>query len=415
MRALRIGFLLGFRQIQRANLWTTSLIIFVMMLTFLNLIAVSGILVGLIAGLEVTAREYSTGDIIITAKDDEDRILNTQTFLRELQSFPEITAYTVRYNGAGVLEANYKERRDLTGERDTAAVTVKGIDVEREDKMAKLSELVVDGEYLSPDDEGKILVGIYFIKRYAEQFGDVFDTVENVVPGSIVRLSVGDVSKEFEVKGIVQSKLDEINFATYIPEREFRRLFNRLDRNADEIVVRVIEPSKNAEVVESLQDSGLSKFAKIKTYEDSVPKFVTDIQNTFGLLGNVIGSIGIVVASITIFIIIFINALSRRRHIGILKGIGIDRKVIQVAYVLQAAFYALMGSALGALVIYGFLVGYFAENPISFPFSDGILVAEPLSTFNKFVVLFVITLIAGFIPAWLIAKENTLNSILGRK
>jgi len=49
MRSLRIGFLLGFRQIQRANIWTTALIIFVMMLTFLNLIAVSGILVGLIA------------------------------------------------------------------------------------------------------------------------------------------------------------------------------------------------------------------------------------------------------------------------------------------------------------------------------------------------------------------------------
>lgn len=40
MRNLRIGLLLGLRQIQRANKWTTLLIIFVMMLTFLNLIAV---------------------------------------------------------------------------------------------------------------------------------------------------------------------------------------------------------------------------------------------------------------------------------------------------------------------------------------------------------------------------------------
>src|SRR6056297_3728964 len=57
MRVLRIGFLLGFRQIQRANYWTTALIIFVMMLTFLNLIAVSGILVGLIAGSERAVQE----------------------------------------------------------------------------------------------------------------------------------------------------------------------------------------------------------------------------------------------------------------------------------------------------------------------------------------------------------------------
>ena len=116
-----------------------------------------------------------------------------------------------------------------------------------------------------------------------------------------------------------------------------------------------------------------------------------------------------------IFIIIFINALSRRRQIGILKGIGIDRRVIEIAYVLQAAFYALLGAGLGVLVTYGFLLGYFERNPINFPFSDGILVAEPLGTFYRFVILFIITLFAGFIPAWLIVKQNTLNSILGRK
>jgi ABC-type antimicrobial peptide transport system permease subunit len=98
-----------------------------------------------------------------------------------------------------------------------------------------------------------------------------------------------------------------------------------------------------------------------------------------------------------------------------LKGIGIDRTAIEVAYVLQAAFYAIVGSALGVLITYGFLVGYFEANPINFPFSDGILVAEPLGTLYRFITLFIITLFAGFIPAWLIVRQNTLNSILGRK
>jgi len=70
---------------------------------------------------------------------------------------------------------------------------------------------------------------------------------------------------------------------------------------------------------------------------------------------------------------------------------------------------------LGALLTFGFLVGYFESNPINFPFSDGILVAEPTGTLYRFIVLFIITLFAGFLPAWLIVKQNTLNSILGRK
>ncbi len=385
------------------------------MLTFLNLIAVSGILVGLIAGAENAVREDFIGDVIMSPRDDEDRILETATIVRQIESFPEITDYSVRFQGAGVLEANYVERRDLRAERDIANVRVTGIDLARENGMTGISKDVISGEYLNKDEEGYILIGALYTDEYASKFGDVFETVSGVVPGSTVRLTSGDVSKEFIVKGIIQSKVDEISLNTYIPEREFRRLFNRFDRNADQIVMRLTNPSDNARVKNLLLDNDLGQFAKIQTYEEGKPKFITDIKNTFNILGTFIGSIGIVVASITIFIIIFINALSRQRQIGILKAIGIDRRAIEFAYILQAAFYALLGSLLGVLITYGFLIGYFERNPINFPFSDGILVADPTETAWRFLALFIITLIAGFLPAWLIIRKNTLNSILGRK
>ncbi len=386
-----------------------------MMFTFLNLIAVSGVLVGLIDGAERAVRENGLGDIVVSARDDEDYILETESFISELKTYPEIEAYSVRYKGNGLLEANYKERRSLTAERDTAAVVVKGIDPILEQETTGLGDLVVDGEYLDPNEEGYMLIGVYYLKEYAEQFGDVFDTIENIKPGSTVRLSVGKISKEFIIKGIVLSKVDEVNFATYIPEREFRRVFGRLNRNADQIVININNPDENLATKKAMIASGLGTYAKILTFEEGLPKFLIDIKNTFKLLGNFIGSIGIIVASITIFIIIFINALSRRRHIGILKGIGVQRNAIEIAYVMQAAFYALTGSILGALMTYGFLIPYFEKNPIQFPFSDGILSADPESTFWKFVILFVVTLIAGFLPAWIIVRQNTLNSILGRK
>lgn len=415
MRSLRIGLLLGLRQIQRASLWTNILIIFVMALTFLNLIVVSGILVGLIAGAEEAVREKSLGDIIITARDDEEHILETERFIRELGSYPEVSAYSVRFKSAGVLEANYRERRDLAGERDIANITVTGIDPVAESVMTNLEDEVIVGEYLDPEEEGYILLGALYTKEYASNYGDIFETVEGVNVGDKVRLTSGDVSKEFIVKGIVQSKVDEVSLNTYIPEREFRRLFGRIDRNADQIVARLNTPEDNTKIAAAMKAGGLDNLAKIQTYEEGVPKFLTDIKNTMNLLGTFIGSIGLVVASITIFIIIFINALARRRYIGILKGIGIDRRAIECAYVIQAGLYALFGSALGALITYGFLINYFKANPINFPFSDGILVAPVEETFIRFVVLFITTLIAGFIPAWMIVRGNTLNAILGRK
>ena len=44
----RVGWFLAVRQMRRSSKWTTALIIFIMVLTFLNLVVVSGLLLGLI-------------------------------------------------------------------------------------------------------------------------------------------------------------------------------------------------------------------------------------------------------------------------------------------------------------------------------------------------------------------------------
>jgi hypothetical protein len=61
-RNLRVGWFLAKRDIKRANIWTTTLIVSVMVFTFLNLVVVAGILVGLIEGSENSAKEYGTGN-----------------------------------------------------------------------------------------------------------------------------------------------------------------------------------------------------------------------------------------------------------------------------------------------------------------------------------------------------------------
>jgi len=135
---------------------------------------------------------------------------------------------------------------------------------------------------------------------------------------------------------------------------------------------------------------------------------------TFALLGNLISSIGLVVASITIFIVIFINAITRRKFIGILKGIGISGETIEISYIIQSFFYAISGSLIGLVIVYAVLQPLIASHPIDFPFSDGILVAPILSTLLRMGLLIIATIIAGYVPARMIVRKNTLDSILGR-
>ena len=111
---------------------------------------------------------------------------------------------------------------------------------------------------------------------------------------------------------------------------------------------------------------------------------------------------------------IYINALTRRKYIGILKGIGISEGAIEFAYMMQSVFYAVIGIGIGLLFLYGFLVPFFAQNPIDFPFSDGILVADIGPTLFRALILLVVTMIAGLLPARIIVRQNTLDSILQR-
>ena len=60
------------------------------------------------------------------------------------------------------------------------------------------------------------------------------------------------------------------------------------------------------------------------------------------------------------------------------------------------------------------LVPYFDQNPIDFPFSDGILAVTAAGTLTRAAILVGVTAVAGYIPSWLIVRKNTLDSILGR-
>jgi ABC-type lipoprotein release transport system permease subunit len=163
-----------------------------------------------------------------------------------------------------------------------------------------------------------------------------------------------------------------------------------------------------------LSQSGLFRFGLIRTWEESQGVFFEQIKSTFNILGNMIGSIALVVASITVFIVVFITAITRRKYIGILKGIGISGVAIEVSYVMLSIFYAVIGISIGMVLLYGLIKPYMDLHPINFPFSDGILVATYTGTILRSFLILIATIIAGYIPARIIVQKNTLDAILGR-
>lgn len=414
LTSLKVGVYLGVRQLKRANRWTTGLIVFIMTLTFLNLVVVSGILIGLIEGGNNANKEQYTGDVIMTTLAGKTDIARSQDILATVRSEKRVTQYSERFLSGAQVEANYSTRSDFNSKADTAGTQFAGIDPVRENEFSNISKYVVEGEFLDPNESGYVVLGANLLRRYSSSFGDGFDSLDGTVPGDKVKITVNGKTQEFIVKGIVKSKVGEVSIRAFVTQGDFLRLVDRGSLNVNEISLRHDKVLTDDQVKDIFVKSGFGEYAKIQTATEAIPDFLNQIKLAFGVLGNMIGAIGIVVASITIFIVIFINAVTRRKFIGIMKGIGVSSQAIQISYLIQSLFYAISGSVIGTALLYGVLVPLVAQNPIDFPFSDGILVAEPAGTLTRVIILLIVTLIAGFIPARMIVRKNTLDSILGR-
>lgn len=412
--SISVGFFLAFRQIKNASIWATGLIIFIMVLTFLNLVVASGLLVGSIEGTTLTVQERYLGDLFVSTLKNKAYIERTTGIVNTARGLEGVEAVTARYLEGGTIEADYKESRKPSDLDESVATTFAGIDPADEDAVTGLSDLVIEGDYLEDGDFDKILLGGMLIERLSSFESAGFPVLEDAQVGDKLLVEIGDTSREVTVKGIIKSKIDELDRRVFFTDTQLKQMIDRFDNNAVEIAMRLDDGTNPVVVKESLLASGFGKYARIETPEEAEPKFVKDLRTTFGILGNIISSIGLVVTAITMFIVIFINAITRRKFIGILKGIGINAQAIEISYIFQSVFYALAGSAVGLLLTYGALVPYFAANKIDFPFGDGILVAPLEGTLLRVFILVVSTIVAGYIPARMIIKRNTLDAILGR-
>lgn len=418
--SLRVGWFLAGEHIRRSSKGTTVLIIFIMILTFLNMVVVSGLLVGLITGAFSQYREHYSGEIFITPSRGREYVENSPALVAFLEHHPLVQAYTPRYGinaqVLGTLNTNPKKKERV----NRIAMHISGIDPVKEEKATNFSKLLIKGRNLAPGDSGYIIFGTMLLDKYSP-YADMnvpgFDFLKEVDVGSRVRVSFGSgsttVSKDFIVKGLVKSKVDELSMRAFITDSDLKRMLPVNKEQFAEVTVRVASADV-PEIQRQLKIFMEPYAVRVQTSEEAIPSAMRDIETTMAVLGNALSSFALVVASITIFIVIYINAITKRRFIGIMKGIGISPSAIQFAYVFQALFYGLVGSIIGLILTFGFLRPYFDVHPIDFPFSDGILAVTLAGAGWRVLILMAVTLLAGYIPAKLIVRRNTLDAILGR-
>ena len=412
LASLKVGMFLAIRFIMRSNRYVLVLIITILMLIFLNLVAIGGLLLGLVKGSELGYIKTYSATLIIQPAQGEKYIKTTTQIIDFAKTLPGFQAYSLRLETGVTIEKDYQQKKIGT-QGNSVGATLVGMDPLQESETTNLSSKIIDGRFLRPGDRDAIVLGSIVAGRGATIA--IGESLKDVYVGEKVQVTFNKGQKrEYTIVGIAKSKSALRNLQAYISLDEMNDVLNMKDMRVSEIAIKTADPLHPEKFKQFFVNAGYDQEDVYKTWDESLGSSIKDINTSFELIGNIIGGIGLMVGGITIFILIFVNAVSKRRFIGILKASGITKTSIILSYVFQGIFYTLISTILGLTFLYGFLVPYIDKNPIDFPFADGILYASTDYVFFRIVVLFVVSIISGFVPAYLIVRENTLNAILGR-
>lgn len=407
-RQIQVSLILAYSEIKNSSILTNLLIIFVMVLTFLNLIFGRGILTGLPQGATQGYKNNYTGDVLISNLDNENYIKKISTITNLLDQSNYVKDYSVRYVTPMFITSDYKLK---DSDQTKIFVDIALVDLQKESKYFDLNTFLIDGNF-TPN---KTIIGSRLLEEYSSTQGVGETSLKNTGVGDKIEISNQNVKVQTDIEGVIKSKVTQVERKVYVSKNDYVTLVGQNHKNtAKEIAVILIPGVDINQFVSSLKAKGINEYAQVKTFEQAQPQFLNDIKTTFSVLGDVIGGVGLFISCITIFIIIYVNAVNKRRNIGILKGIGIPTSTIVVSFIFQALFYSLFGSLIGMFLLFAYIVPFFTKNPLDFPFADGVLLAPVDEVLVRFFVLTVASVISGFIPAFLITKQKTINAILMR-
>ena len=395
---LVVAMFLAFRTILK-NKKTLMIISLVLAMSFVSLTFFGGIINGLAYKFENQIITGSTGHVLIEPQDDEKYIENADNLNQKLIKLPLTSGVTRRIKVGGSLET---DELSLTK-------TITGINPNDESQVTTTSTKMLEGNYLSENDLNEVVIGSALIKKYASKSGST--KLLDVETGDKIEIFFNNgVHEEFRLKGVYKTGANFNDQEVYITNRKLISIYPELDNQASEIAIRLPKRGFEKQYKEQLI-SLLSVRDKISDWTQKTDR-IEQFTGSLILVNQVTYVMGILTAIATIYIIIYIDVIHKRKQIGILKSIGITKNVITLSFVIQSVLYGVIGVFLGLIVIY-ILQSYIAVHPLKMPIGPIVMMVNISDLAQSGIILILSSTVAGFLPAYNASKDNIVDAIVG--
>ncbi len=407
MRAndLKTAAFIAYKSIVRGHKSTLILMILILSLSFINMMFIAGILKGLSELFPQVIIENLSSYITVSSQESprvKEFIPNQSALRAEIATIPGISGTARRYVLAGSLAFD----KDQSGQYKRLSSSMMGIDPAEDAKIMGIDELIEDGSFLSDTDTDQIVLSSALAGGYG-----------NLAPSDLGGARVGDkilvtygngIIRTYKVKGIYGDLMGI--FENFITSKEAESVLGVSD-SASQVLV-TLDPSRQPLENYRSQIRAIAPNLKVQTYEDFLGAF-RGFLNALNLIAVIVSVISIAVASVTIFVLIYVNAINKRRQIGILRAIGIKRTIIIFSYVFQALFYVIASLAVGSILTFAVLYPLFLRYPIDVEFGTISLYFTAGWIIFGIASLIAAGFLSGYLPSRFVARKDILTAIWG--
>ncbi len=396
---IKLALFLSFRFLTRSKITSLILIILIISAAFTNVVFVFSFFEGVLERVDLNIKEYLTSDIKIEPKEDGELISDVRNLKNKILSIDGVSGVTSFYHiPASVTYKNITRFFDLrtVSDEDEAA----GI---------KLKDTLVIGEFLEKLDRDKVVIGKDVAGKYGSYLKD-YSLKTDVGKKIKVHFSNG-IEKEYQVKGILDAKNYDVDLEIFIREEEIENVLGVRDK-ASAILIKVNDPAKINRVRRDIMnlDIGENVYPWWKKRALSM-----SLSSSFSMLKIIVGAISTIAAAFSIISVLFLNLIQKRKHIGLMKAIGVNKRSIIISYIFQSIFYCLAGVSIGVFILLFIMKPYFSNNAIEFPIGMVTPVFKIKFIILSFVIFIVVSALSGFLPSSALLKKKTIDLLIGER
>lgn len=273
-------------------------------------------------------------------------IKNQENIISEINSIAGVKAISSRIKALAMAS---------TAETGTG-IMLNGIDAENEQKVTKLSEQLVEGNYINEKDRIPIVIGQKLAKKLnARLRSKIVITTAN--SDGIITYGA------FRVVGIYHTEnnmFDELN--VFVRKSELAEMLGMNENEANEIAIALYDNDQSSSITEGLKNLYSEDIERnilsIRSWSEIVPSLnaMIEMMDFFSYIFMLIILIALAFGIVNTMLMV---VMERIKELGMLKAIGMNSNRIFKMIMLETIFLSITGAVLG-IFMSNLMISYFA-------------------------------------------------------